>query len=66
MEYRTPLGSFQTWEEAAAACERADLDPCNCIAIHETIQLGDDEIIEVSPGIIATMNRRLWLEKNPT
>lgn len=29
--YETPLGSFQTWEEAADACERVDLDPCACI-----------------------------------
>lgn len=32
-EYRTPLGTFRTWEEAAAACDRADLDPVECIEI---------------------------------
>jgi len=29
--YETPVGCFRTWEEAAAACERCDLDPCTCI-----------------------------------
>jgi hypothetical protein len=29
--YATPVGLFRTWEEAAAACERCDLDPCTCI-----------------------------------
>jgi hypothetical protein len=29
--YSTPLGSFETYEEAAAACERADLDSTECI-----------------------------------
>lgn len=32
IKYETPLGSFETWEAAAAACERADLDPCTCIS----------------------------------
>ena len=31
VSYRTPMGRFETWEAAAAACERADLDPCTCI-----------------------------------
>jgi hypothetical protein len=31
MNYETPVGSFETWEAAAAACERCDLDPCTCI-----------------------------------
>jgi hypothetical protein len=30
-QYETPLGAFNTWEEAATACERCDLDPCDCI-----------------------------------
>ena len=39
--YQTPLGRFQTWEHAAAACERCDLDPVTCIVYllereHET------------------------------
>lgn len=29
--YETPVGNFKTWEEAAAACERCDFDPCECI-----------------------------------
>lgn len=29
--YETPVGRFNTWEEAMAACERCDLDPCECI-----------------------------------
>lgn len=33
IKYETPMGSFNTWEEAATACERADLDPCTCIEI---------------------------------
>jgi len=33
IEYRTPLGCFETWEAAAIACERADFDPCTCIEI---------------------------------
>lgn len=32
--YETPFGTFKTWEEAAAACERADMDPCTCIQIN--------------------------------
>lgn len=32
-KYATPMGCFSTWEEAAAACERADMDPCTCIEI---------------------------------
>ena len=31
ISYQTPLGCFQTWEDAANACERADMDPCDCI-----------------------------------
>lgn len=31
MVYETPLGTFGDWEQAAAACDRADLDPCTCI-----------------------------------
>ena len=31
MNYRTPLGAFEFWSDAADACERADLDPCTCI-----------------------------------
>mgnify|MGYP001552297897 CR=1 FL=1 len=29
--YQTPLGAFEFWSDAADACERADLDPCDCI-----------------------------------
>ena len=29
--YETPVGSFRTYEEAAEACERRDLDPCDCV-----------------------------------
>jgi hypothetical protein len=31
--YETPVGCFTTWELAATACERCDLDPCECIKI---------------------------------
>lgn len=31
VNYRTPIGNFQTWEEAAIACERCGLDPVECI-----------------------------------
>lgn len=31
MTYETPVGTFATWEAAAAACERADMDACSCI-----------------------------------
>ena len=31
--YETPMGCFNTWEQAAEACERSDLDPCTCIKI---------------------------------
>jgi hypothetical protein len=31
VSYKTPVGRFDTWEEAASACERADFDPCACI-----------------------------------
>ena len=31
MNYRTPLGAFEFWSDAADTCERADLDPCTCI-----------------------------------
>lgn len=31
--YQTPFGSFDTWEDAATACERADMDPCECIKV---------------------------------
>jgi len=33
ISYSTPLGLFSTWEDAAIACERCDLDPCTCIVI---------------------------------
>lgn len=33
VSYKTPMGCFQTWEAAAVACERADLDPLTCIKI---------------------------------
>ena len=29
--FRTPLGGFSSWCDAADACERADLDPQTCI-----------------------------------
>ena len=31
--YETPFGTFATWEDAACACERADMDPCTCIKV---------------------------------
>lgn len=31
ISYETPVGTFATWEDAAAACERSDLDPLTCI-----------------------------------
>jgi hypothetical protein len=31
--YETPVGTFNTWEEAADACERADMDACECVEI---------------------------------
>ena len=31
MTYETPFGTFNTWEEAAIACERCDMDPVTCI-----------------------------------
>jgi len=31
--YATPVGEFRTWEEAADACERVDLDACECVEI---------------------------------
>jgi hypothetical protein len=36
VSYKTPMGRFDTWEAAASACERADLDPCTCIKIDVT------------------------------
>lgn len=32
-KYETPVGCFNTWEDAATALERCDLDPCECITI---------------------------------
>ena len=29
--FQTPLGGFDSWFDAADACERADLDPQTCI-----------------------------------
>lgn len=29
--YSTPFGAFDTWEDAAAACERMDMDPCDLV-----------------------------------
>jgi hypothetical protein len=31
--YRTPFGTFDTWEGAAVACEKRDMDPVTCIKI---------------------------------
>lgn len=36
VSYKTPMGRFETWEAAAVACERADLDPVTCIKIEVT------------------------------
>jgi hypothetical protein len=36
MNYETPLGTFDIWEEAANACERCDFDPVLCIQIRES------------------------------
>lgn len=33
LRYETPLGTFATYEEAATACERCDLDSIGCIKI---------------------------------
>jgi hypothetical protein len=30
-KYQTPVGGFNTWEEAAQAVERCDMDPCDTI-----------------------------------
>jgi len=30
-KYETPVGTFDTWQEAADACERCDLDPCELV-----------------------------------
>jgi hypothetical protein len=30
-KYQTPVGGFDTWEEAAQAVERCDMDPCDTI-----------------------------------
>lgn len=34
--YETPMGTFATWEEAAARVEAADMDACTCIKIIRT------------------------------
>ena len=50
VNYETPFGTFANWEDAAAACERADVDPCECIVnrpIHFT-----DTCIEHAYGIV--------------
>ena len=33
ISYRTPLGTFSTWEDAANALEQVDMDPCTCIEV---------------------------------
>lgn len=33
VRYRTPVGTFDTYEEAAEACERCDFDPVLCVEI---------------------------------
>jgi hypothetical protein len=40
INYETPVGTFGHWEDAAAACERADLDPVTCI-INRPIEFRD-------------------------
>lgn len=32
--YTTPVGTFNTWEEAADACKRCDYDAALCITIN--------------------------------
>lgn len=31
IRYETPIGSFDTWEEAAQQLDRLDIDPALCI-----------------------------------
>ena len=33
LRYHTPVGAFDTWEDAAEAVEKRELDPCDCIEI---------------------------------
>lgn len=40
INYETPVGTFADWEDAATACERADLDPNTCI-INRPIEFRD-------------------------
>lgn len=34
ISYETPFGTFEKWEDAAAACERCDMDPTTCIKVN--------------------------------
>ena len=36
-QHETPFGTFDTWEAAAKACLRLDLDPTLCIRSYEYV-----------------------------
>lgn len=53
IRYETPLGCFKTWEDAARALERCDMDPCECINI---VASPTDVFYETAYGVTT----RLW------
>lgn len=40
--YHTPVGAFFTWEDAARAVERCDMDPCEVIAYRPAASSGPE------------------------
>ena len=56
ISYRTPMGCFGTWEEAAVAVERADMDPCACI---QTLASPVDVSYEVAYGSAMKLSRSI-------
>ena len=48
--YQTPIGTFDTWEQAAAALERSDFDPCESGMIKPIVIERTEVHYEQGPG----------------
>lgn len=52
-QYETPVGTYETWEAATAACERCDLDAVGCV---KAVRVGAVPAV-AAPAIIIVVAR---------
>lgn len=55
--YSTPFGTFATWEDAASACERMDMDPCELIEyVGDSVAPPSLASYELGPGGVVRLS----------